>query len=227
VSRDNGDPLRASRHWSARAGKFEGRGSLGDDEESGKAQCRKLLEQDAPEAILDHGGHVAYAFIASLILGLVMTLGDFAWAAFQIRHRVLYGVIHGAVMCLCVGLAVGVRARRPLPAAAAGPAIGVAAAALFYALAPALRWGALFPAWMLLWLLFALLQERFDRKERLAGALGRGIAAALLSGAAFYLVSGMWTGGSHADPNLPRRFASWSFAFLPGFLALFVGRRSR
>jgi hypothetical protein len=169
---------------------------------------------------------MGHALIASLILGLVMTLGDFAWAALHIRHKVAYGLIHGAAMCLCLGLAVGVRARKPVAAAFAGPAIGIVAAILFYALAPAIRWAALFPAWMLLWMLFALLQERLDKRESMAAALGRGVAAALLSGAAFYLVSGIWTRDSHGDRDLLVRFASWTFAFLPGFVALFLGRPS-
>jgi hypothetical protein len=161
--------------------------------------------------------------VASLALGAVMTLGDVAWAQFGIRHRVAYGVIHGAVMCLCLGLAVGVRARRVAPAAIAGPMIGVLAAASFYVLAPMLRWGALFPAWMLLWILFAVLQHWLDRREPGSRAVLRGIAAALLSGGAFYAVSGMWTQASHESPNVLREFLSWSFAFLPGFFALFAG----
>ena len=155
-----------------------------------------------------------------------MTLGDVAWAQLGTRHRVVYGVIHGAVMCLCLGLAIGVRNRRPLPALAAGPLIGVIAAASFYVLAPALRWGAMFPAWMLLWILFALLQHWLDRREGLRPAVVRGLAAAVASGVAFYLVSGIWT-GEHGSPNVLRHFASWSFAFLPGFLALFLGRPQR
>ena len=105
------------------------------------------------------------SIVASLALGVVMTLGDVAWYQFGIRHRVVAGVIHGAVMCLCLGLAIGVRSRRPLPALVAGPLIGVAAAASFYVLAPALRWGAMFPAWMLLWILFAMLQQWLDKRE--------------------------------------------------------------
>ena len=167
---------------------------------------------------------MGYAVGAAVTLGLVMTIGDFAWAALALPHRVAYGVTHGAVMCLCLGLAIGVRARRPAPAGVAGPAIGVLAAATFYALAPALRWSAMFPAWMLLWILFAVLQEWLDRKEGMPAALGRGAAAALLSGAAFYLVSGIWTADSHHRPNLAIHFASWSAAFLPGFLALFTRR---
>jgi hypothetical protein len=166
-----------------------------------------------------------YALAASLVLAAVMTFGDFLWDALHIRHRVVYGVVHGAVMCLCLGLAIGVRTGRPLPAAAAGPVIGVLGAAAFYVLAPAIRWGALFPAWMLLWILFSLLQRWLDRRERLGTALVRGVAAALLSGVAFYLVSGMWT--AHGPLNLARNFASWSFAFLPGFLSLFLRRTTK
>lgn len=162
---------------------------------------------------------MVHALIASLALGGVMTAGDFVWAALHIRHRVAYGVVHGAVMCLCLGLAVGAGARKPVAAAVAGLVIGVVAAATFYALAPVLRWAAMLPAWMLLWVLFAVLQHRLRRTEALRLVLLRGMCAALLSGMAFYLISGIWTRGG--EPDLARHFASWSFAFFPGFLALF------
>lgn len=167
---------------------------------------------------------MAFAVMASIGLGAVMTIGDWAWAALELRHRVAYGLIHGALMCLCLGLAVGVRAGRPAGAALAGPVIGVIAAASFYAMAPMLRWNAMFPAWMLLWMLFALLQQRLSRKESTAIALARGVAAALVSGAAFYAISGIWVNDSHTDPNLLRHFGAWTVAFLPGFVALFLRR---
>ena len=168
-----------------------------------------------------------FAAAASVVLGAVMTAGDWAWAALSIRHRVVYGLIHGAVMCLCLGIAVGVRAGRPGPAAAAGPAIGIVAAAAFYALAPVLRWNAMFPAWMLLWILFALLQRRLRMQESMGTAVLRGVVAALASGAVFYAISGIWVDESHADTDLIRHFGAWTFAFLPGFLALFVGLPTR
>ena len=43
----------------------------------------------------------------------------------------------------------------------------------------------------------------------------RGLTAAVLSGGAFYLVSGMWTDHS-APPNYLRNVASWTFAFSRG-----------
>src|SRR5213078_3220408 len=102
---------------------------------------------------------MVHAIAAALALSAVMTVGDWLWAALHIQHRASAGVAHGAAMCLCVGLAIGVRTGRVLPSAIAGPIVGVMAAAAFYALAPLLRWGAMFPAWMLLWILFAFLQR--------------------------------------------------------------------
>jgi hypothetical protein len=167
---------------------------------------------------------MAFAIVASLCLGAVMTIGDWLWAALQIRHRVVYGLIHGALMCLCLGVAVGVRAGKPGPAALAGPIVGVIAAATFYALAPGLGWSAMFPAWMLLWILFALLQYWLSKKESIGTAVVRGAVAAVVSGAAFYAISGIWTNDSHTNPNLVRHFGAWTVAFLPGFAALFFRR---
>ena len=39
------------------------------------------------------------AIVAALFLGAVMALGDSAWAATHIQHRVAYGLAHGAIMC--------------------------------------------------------------------------------------------------------------------------------
>lgn len=165
--------------------------------------------------------YVRAAVMASLFLGAVMAFGDYLWAALHIQHRVANGIAHGAAMCLCLGIAIGLHARRPLPAALVGPVIGVIAAGAFYLLAPWLGMSAMFPAWMLFWILFAILQQQLREGERLAAAVIRGSVAAVLSGLAFYAISGIWTGPSHGDPILAVRFAAWSFAFLPGFLVLF------
>jgi hypothetical protein len=162
------------------------------------------------------------AFAASLLLAVVMTLGDLVWAVFHVEHKAAYGVAHGAVMCLAIGAVIGARARRLAAGALAGPFIGVLAAGAFYALAPALRWTAMLPAWMLFWILFAVLQQRLRREESMTRALIRGIAAAVLSGVAFYAISGIWTSHAPGGSNYIVNFASWCVAFLPGFVCLFV-----
>lgn len=162
-----------------------------------------------------------HAVGAALLLGVVMTAGDFVWAFFDVRHSVWAGVIHGALMCLCLGTVIGIRAQRPAPGILAGPLVGVLAAGAFYVLAPMLGYGAMLPAWMLFWICFALLQHALTGGT-LAPALLRGVGAAVLSGLAFYAISGIWTRPSPDGPDYVRHFLSWSFAFLPGFLALFV-----
>ena len=163
---------------------------------------------------------------AALLLGLVMTGGDVLWAVLDLPHRRLYGVVHGAVMCLVLGMVIGWRTGRTSVGAAAGPIIGVLAALVFYALAWKLRFVALLPAWMSFWILFAFLQQWLARRETAARAAVRGLVAAVLSGLSFIAISGIWT-RPPANPNYLVNFAAWSFAFLPGFLALFWKLRTQ
>ena len=163
-----------------------------------------------------------YAIQAAIALGIVMTFGDWLWAALHIRHTMAAGVLHGAAVCLCLGTAVGLHARRPAAGIVAGPLVGVLAAALFYALAPTMRLMAMFPAWMFFWICFALLEEWLGRDRRLASALARGVAAAVLSGIAFYLISGIWTRHDPSGPNYAWNLVAWTFAFFPGFAALWA-----
>ena len=164
------------------------------------------------------------AISGALILAALSTLGDFVWEALSLRHRVAYGLTHGAVICLAVGAIVGWRAGRPVIGAFAGVAIGVAAAGLFYLLAPSLRYRAMFPAWMFFWLCFAVLQVQLDGSRAHGNAAVRGLMAAILSGLAFYAISGIWTRPSPDGPNYVRNLLSWTFAFLPGFAALFANQ---
>jgi hypothetical protein len=163
------------------------------------------------------------AIVAAVLLAVVMTFGDFLWAWLNLPHRRAYGVVHGAVMCLCLGLVIGWRARRMAAGAVAGPVIGVVAALVFYALAWKLRFVALLPAWMSFWIMFAFLQQWLSGTESPAIAAGRGTGAAILSGAAFIAISGIWTRAS-SHPHYHVNLAAWTVAFLPGFIALFVAR---
>jgi hypothetical protein len=168
---------------------------------------------------------VIHALAAALALGALSTFGDFVWAALALRHRMAYGLVHGAVICLAIGAAVGLRERRLAAGVVAGPFVGLAAAGGFYLLAPWLRYGAMFPMWMLFWVCFALLQAQLGRERRVARAAVRGLVAAVLSGLAFYAISGIWTQPSPGGPDYVRHFLSWTFAFFPGFAALFYRKQ--
>ena len=165
-----------------------------------------------------------FALGAALALAAAMTAGDMLWAGLSLRHRMGYGLAHGALICLLIGTFIGWRARRPLAGTAAGPVIGLLAAGLFYVLAPWLRYSAMFPAWMFFWICFALLQKHLRDERTWGTAIMRGLLAAIVSGAAFYLISGVWTRPPRGGPNYLYNFGAWFVAFAPGFLLLFGGR---
>ncbi|MEO5898432.1 MAG: hypothetical protein ABIS06_22305 [Vicinamibacterales bacterium] len=160
------------------------------------------------------------ALVGSFLLALVMTFGDFVWSAMNLPHRVAYGIAHGAVMCGCLGLVIGWRAGRVVAGAIAGPLIGVIAALTFYALASTMGYIAMVPAWMLFWILFAVLQTRLAKAGTAHRTALRGFAAAILSGIAFYLISGIWM--KPGPPDYAVNLAAWTIAFLPGFCVLFM-----
>lgn len=162
------------------------------------------------------------ALLGAVLIAALMTFGDFVWARFITAHRTVFGLLHGLFLCLAIGLWLGVPRDRAARGALGGAAIGLAAAAGFYLLAPLLRYAAMFPAWMAFWVALAFLQYRWLGEPRAPTrqALLRGVVAAGASGVAFYLVSGIWTRPSPGGPQYPRHFLSWAVAFLPGFLAL-------
>ena len=176
------------------------------------------------------------AFTGALLLGVLMTLGDFVWANWRVRHMAVYGVLHGMAIFLAIGLFLGVRTGAPLLGGVAGVVAGAAAAGSFYLFAPFLGYSAMFLSWMLVWIalgfislwltLRAAMRQHGVRFASISiGALlkeglGRGIVAALASGAAFYAVSGMWFPFNPAGWDYAVHFVSWTFAFLPGFAAL-------
>ncbi len=169
------------------------------------------------------------ALIGALVLAAFSTFGDWLWARYIPDGAVVPGVAHGAVIFLVLAAVLawsaGTRraAARLLPAL---PAAGMALAAAFYPLAGLLGYtGALLVAWVLMWLATAALQGwARGGVETLGSSLLRGTAAAAGSGLAFWAISGIWTSPPPGGPNYLWHFACWTFAFLPGFLALLVGQ---
>jgi hypothetical protein len=165
------------------------------------------------------------AILGALAVAALSTLGDFVWANWQVRHFALYGVLHGMAIFLAIGLFLGALAARPMAGAIAGVVAGAAAAGSFYLLRPTLGYSAMFVSWILVWIALGVINARLQQSgSRLPELLGRGVAAALLSGAAFYAVSGMWFPFDPQGWDYAVHFASWTVAYLPGFAALLVRR---
>lgn len=170
-------------------------------------------------------GGFGRALAGALALGLVSTLGDFLWATVVPGHRMVYGLLHGMALLACIGLWLGLPVGRPGAGALGGVAIGLASAGGFYALAPLLGYGAMFPMWMLLWVLFAYQHARLIDQPGAGGAAWRGLLAGVTSALAFYAISGIWLAPSPGGPNYAWHLLAWTFAFFPGFAVLLGTRR--
>jgi hypothetical protein len=168
------------------------------------------------------------------ILGvaLVATLGDYTWYTLHVRHSILTGIVHGAVLLTAVGAVLGLEAGRVVRGLPIGALSGVGGALIYYllvALVDGRTYGSAIPAsWVGMWLLVAVLDGRWLRapQRRPWGEIVmRGLVAAVLSGIAFYLVMNtLWGRPPATGRNYFVQFAAWVVAWAPGLLALTLGR---
>lgn len=165
------------------------------------------------------------SFGGAVALAAVSTLGDFLWANWVPGHRPLYGIIHGSLLFLCIGLYLGTLTNRQGFGALAGALIGGLAAGSFYLIAPAVGRSTMFFLWFAAWIALGLLNERLRRREiKLRATLARGALAAVGSGVAFYLISGIWFPFNPEGWDYLVHFAAWTVAYFPGFAALLLVR---
>jgi hypothetical protein len=170
---------------------------------------------------------IAAVLAASLAIAAVSTLGDFIWATSIPRHELVYGLAHGALLFCAIGLVFGVVAGRPRTGAAAGVAIGYAAAGAFYLLAPIAGFSTMFIVWALVWLALAYLYAYLSDRGPGRLVFTRGAIAAAASGLAFYLISGIWRPFGPEGWDYALHFAAWTIAYFPGFAVLMLGKGSR
>jgi hypothetical protein len=159
----------------------------------------------------------------SLALAALSTVADFVWATWITEHRTVFGLIHGTVIFLSLGLVLGVVTGRPLPGALGGALVGILGAAAFYLISPLIGFSAMVIAWFGIWLGLAALYGWLRGTVR--GVAARGVLAAIASGLAFYLISGIWRPFNPQGLDYAVHFAAWTLAFLPGFAALMLARQ--
>jgi hypothetical protein len=175
--------------------------------------------------------------IAVGILGVALaaTLGDYTWYTLNVRHSIMAGIVHGAVLLTAVGGVLGLDAGRVLKGLPIGTIAGVGGALIYYLLVALIdrrTYGMAIPAsWVAMWLLLALLDGRWLRapQRRPWGEIAmRGVLAAVLSGLGFFLVMDtLWGRPPATGRNYLLQFAAWVVAWAPGLLALTLGRAPR
>jgi hypothetical protein len=177
---------------------------------------------------------LATTLLAAAATAAVSTLGDFIWATWIPRHETIYGFTHGTILFMFIGLFLGASAGHALRGATSGALIGAAAAGSFYVLAPLAGYAVMFFVWIAVWVALGILNERLRRLNAprsvstpMRSSLLRGAIGALGSGAAFYLVSGIWSPFDPRGWDFAVHFGAWTLAYLPGFAALLLKRSPR
>lgn len=135
----------------------------------------------------------------------------------------VFGLAHGALLICAIGLVLGVFTGRPRAGAAGGAAIGAAAAGFYYLVAPFFGFLMMFVAWAGLWMALAFLFARLNDRHADTVVFKRGAIAAVASGLAFYLISGIWRPFDPAGWDYLVHFGAWTIAYFPGFAALMLG----
>jgi hypothetical protein len=166
------------------------------------------------------------------LVAAVSTAGDYVWFEYGVEHRVLVGILHGAVLLASVGGVIGAAAGRTAAGIPAGAAAGIGGALVYYAIASvASRNLAMIEAWAAVWLILAVFDGRVLRapaRRSWAEVLMRGVAAAALGGVAFYLMMDtLWGRPPAGGRNYLIQFGAWLVAWTPGILAITAGRMFR
>jgi hypothetical protein len=169
--------------------------------------------------------------VGVLVVAAVATIGDSIWYTYGVRHTVVAGLVHGALLLTTVGALLGAASGRVVRGLPVGALTGLGGAASYYVLVAVMdgaTYGSAIPAaWVIMWLILATLDGRWLRapqRRTWAAVAGRGLAAALVSGVAFYLVMNLlWGRPPSGGRNYVVQFVAWAFAWAPGLLALTLG----
>jgi hypothetical protein len=172
--------------------------------------------------------------VGILGVALVATLADYTWYTLHVRHSMVTGIIHGVVLLTAVGAVLALHAGHMVKGLPIGALAGIGGALTYYllvALVDRRTYGSAIPtSWFALWLIVAVLDGRWlrapERRPWRVIAI-RGALAAVLSGAAFFMVMNtLWGRPPASGRNYAVQFGAWAVAWAPGLLALTLGRPS-
>jgi rhodanese-related sulfurtransferase len=170
--------------------------------------------------------------VGVFVVAAVATVGDSIWYTYGVRHTIVAGLVHGALLLTAVGAVLGAASGRVLKGLPIGALAGIGRAASYYVLISIMdrrTYGSAIPAaWVIMWLILAAFDAwwlRAPRRRTLVAIAARGLAAAVIGGMAFYLVMDiLWGRPPAGGRNYVVQFFAWVFAWAPGLFVLTVGR---
>lgn len=169
-----------------------------------------------------------YAIVGIIIVAGAATLGDFIWYTAGVRHTMVAGLLHGALLLTAVGAVLGATSGRLVKGLPIGALAGIGGALSYYGLVIVMdsrTYGTAIPgAWVFMWLLLAALDGRWLRapaRRSWTEVAIRGVVASVASGLAFALLLPiLWGRPPNGGRSYLIQFAAWALAWAPGLLAL-------
>lgn len=162
-----------------------------------------------------------------LAVALVATVCDYTWYTNHVPHNMITGITYGVVLLMAVGAVLGYDAGRVIKGLPIGALAGLGGALTYYLLIAIMdkrTYGPAIPvSWIVLWCIVAALDGRWLRSPRRPWreVMIRGAAAAVVSGASFYLVlTTLWGRPPDAGRNYALQLGAWLVAWAPGLLAI-------
>ena len=105
--------------------------------------------------------------VGVLVVAAVATVGDSIWYTYGVRHTMVAGLVHGALLLTAVGAVLGAASGRVLKGLPIGALAGIGGAASYYVLVAVMdrrTYGSAIPAaWVIMWLILAALEGRWLR----------------------------------------------------------------
>jgi hypothetical protein len=164
--------------------------------------------------------------IGVLVVAATATFADWIWDTFEECQGTAAGVLHGAALLTVLGGAIGAASGRLLRGLPIGALAGTGGALAYYgfaALGAGARAAAIPAAWVITWLLMALLEGRWiaAAPRSWPAIAARGAAAAVLSGFTFWSVlERLWGAAPPDGRDYALQFAAWCVAWAPGIVVL-------
>ena len=141
-----------------------------------------------------------------VVVAAAATLGDFIWYTVGVRHTMVAGLVHGALLLTAVGGALGAASGCLAKGLPLGTLAGLGGALSYYFLIVVMdsrTYGTAIPgAWVIMWLLLATLDGRWLRapnRRDWKEVATRGVVAAVAAGIAFALVRNVLWGRPAAE----------------------------
>src|SRR5438093_13364481 len=104
------------------------------------------------------------ALVGALVVAAVATIGDSIWYTYGVRHTLLAGFVHGALLLTAVGAVLGAASGRVVKGLPIGALAGIGGAASYYVLVAVMDrrpYGAAIPAaWVVVGLTLAVVEAR-------------------------------------------------------------------